>query len=50
MTLLAKVIPGDAILTHFGDKEIGASDALQGEMDNVSMLLLTITIVLECTH
>ena len=30
-----KYIPGDAIITHFGDKEIGASDALQGELDNV---------------
>ena len=30
-----KYIPGDAIVTHSGDKEIGASDALQGELDNV---------------
>ena len=30
-----KYIPGDAIITHFGDKEIGALDALQGELDNV---------------
>ena len=30
-----KYIPGDTIITHFGDKEIGASDALQGELDNV---------------
>ena len=28
-------IPGDSIITHFQDKEIGASDALQGELDNV---------------
>ena len=30
-----KYIPGDTIITHFGDKEIGASDGLQGELDNV---------------
>ena len=30
-----KYIPGDAITTHFGDKEIGALDALQGELDHV---------------
>ena len=30
-----KYIPGDAIITHFQDNEIGASDALQGELDNV---------------
>ena len=30
-----KYIPGGTIITHFGDKEIGASDALQGELDNV---------------
>ena len=30
-----KYVPGDSIITHFQDKEIGASDALQGELDNV---------------
>ena len=30
-----KYIPGDAIITHFWDMEIGASEALQGELDNV---------------
>ena len=30
-----KYVPGDSIITHFQDKEIGALDALQGELDNV---------------
>ena len=32
---------GDSIITHFQDKEIGASDALQGELDNVKFHIVS---------
>ena len=34
-------IPGDLIITHFQDKEIGASEALLGELDNVKFHIVS---------
>ena len=35
-----KFVPGDAIISHFVGKEIGKSDALQGEMDGIRFHLV----------
>ena len=35
-----KFVPGDAIISHFVGKEIGALDALQGELDNIKFHLV----------
>ena len=35
-----KLVPGDAIISHFVGKEIGESDALQGELDGIKFHLV----------
>ena len=35
-----KFVPGDAIISHFEGKEIGESDALQGELDGIKFHLV----------
>ena len=32
-----KYIPGDNVISHFAEKGIGESDALQGMLDNVKL-------------